>query len=150
MQIGFNEHVQCKHGKEYTFQPQSISKMTASLGPEFTAFLQSIRHTEPEFKILQAHRCSFRGRVFTHVVLEENGTAVSVMLMPKGPGDFVRPDDASSKQFLPGTQAGMTGALLNGPAYISYVVSELSPAKNLELANQIQPALSKYTHRLSA
>lgn len=150
MQIGFDEHVHCKHGKEYPFQPQSISKMTAILGPEFTAFLENVRHAEPELNLLQAHRCSYRGRVFTHVVLEENGSAVSVMLMPKGPGDFVRPEGASSSQFLPATQAGMTGAVLNGPVYVSYVVAEVSASKTLKLANMIQPALRQYTHRLSA
>ena len=146
LQVGFDEHIHCKHGKEYTFQPNSVEKLKAELGPEFAGFLQSLRLAQPNIRILQAHRCSYQNRNFTHVVLEDGDKAVSVLLMPQ----YAARSGRYGNQLIQATTRDVSVALLEGKKYVSYVVSDLSPAQNQQLAHAIEPALMKYTQNLSA
>ena len=146
LQVGFDEHIHCKHGKEYTFQPNSVEKLNAQLGPEFIDFLQSLRLAQPNIGILQAHRCSYQNRNFIHVVLEDGGKAVSVLLMPQ----YSVGSDKHANQLIQATTGDVSVALLEEKKYVSYVVSDLTPAQNRQLDHVIEPALRKYTQSLSA
>lgn len=146
LRVGLDEHIHCKHGKEYTFQPNSVEKLRAQLGLEFADFLQSLRLAQPDIRILQAHRCSYQNRHFTHVVLEDHDKAVSVLLMPQ----YSTHSGKYASQLIQATTRNVSVALLEGKKFVSYVVSDLSPVQNRQLASEIEPALKKYTQSLSA
>ena len=88
---GVNNHAFCTI--EHGFDERSFTRaeMEAAIGTRYTQLISLVEaDAPPEYTLPVAHHCSTDGRRFIHLVLQGNGTAVSLAVTTKGGKAFPR------------------------------------------------------------
>jgi anti-sigma factor RsiW len=96
-----------------------------------------------DFKLVDAHSCVFKGRRFGHVIFKYRGQLVSVLVTNIEPQDH----NGSTGVKEAVAEARMDGfqlAHFETTRHAVYVVSGLSDAENLSIAQAIEPAVSRH------
>jgi hypothetical protein len=94
-------------------------------------------------ELVDAHSCVFKGRRFGHVILKYRGQIVSVLVTDKEPQDH----NGSTGVKEAAAEAQLDGFKLTHfetTQHAVYVVSGLSNAENLSIAQAIEPAVSRH------
>ena len=108
----------------------AVSAEKAAMGLGDQAPLVEIVTTAagPDASLLVAHRCTFGGREFIHLVLQEGDNIASVVVTKRREGEDLGPglDAAKAGRFeIAGFEAG---------EYLAFVISDLPRERNMELA----------------
>lgn len=95
------------------------------------------------FELVDAHSCVFKGRRFGHIILKYRGQLVSILVTNIEPQDH----NGSVGVKEAGAEAQMDGfqlAHFETTRHAVYVVSGLSAAENLSIAQDIEPSVSRH------
>ena len=96
-----------------------------------------------DLELVDAHSCVFKGRRFGHVILRYRGQLVSVLVTDIEPQDnngSTGVKDAVAEAQMDGFQL----AHFETTRHAVYVVSGLSDAENLSIAQAIEPSVSRH------
>jgi hypothetical protein len=139
LNVGFRDHLHCAVLRKYSRQPETAGQMTTQLGPEFAGLEPALKAKLPaEFRILQAHRCEAGGRQYIHFILSGETSLLSLVLTRKRAGESL---NGALRQ------AGVDQYQVVGfetPNYLAYLVSDLPPERNLQLAASLAPTVREF------
>ncbi len=143
LRVGLADHVDCALTLPKNSASPTIAEMRDELGPEYSPIIPVVEKELNGYRVMAAHLCEFRGRVYTHMALQRGGEVLSVILTKKIAGEkFPR------NFLLPALQAA-GGAMQNARLdniqvtafetgdHLAYVISSLDSQKNLEIASRI-------------
>jgi anti-sigma factor (TIGR02949 family) len=140
--VGLRDHLQCAVFRKYSKQPLAAAQMAADLGPGFADLLPLVQAKLPgDFRVIQAHRCEAGGRQYTHLIIFSpagGGKIVSLVLTRRQSGESLGGGIY---------QAGVDRFQVVGfqsRDYLAYVISDLDPQQNLQLAANLAPMLRIY------
>jgi anti-sigma factor RsiW len=91
-------------------------------------------------ELVEAHSCVFKGRRFGHVILKYRGQIVSVLVTDKDHNGPTGLKEATAEAQLEGFKL----AHFETTRHAVYVVSDLTDAENLAIAQTIGPAVSRH------
>jgi anti-sigma factor (TIGR02949 family) len=132
------DHLRCAifgPGPDSAPTPEKIAKDLGEQAPIADIVKQA---AGPDATLMVAHRCVFGGREFVHMVLVENGSLISVVLTKKREGEALgaEPEATSAASYqIAGFEAG---------GYLAFVISDLTPEKNTELARNLVSPVRRF------
>jgi anti-sigma factor RsiW len=149
LKVGLGDHIHCAIFRKYSKDPPAVEKMETELGPAYAGLLPVVRASVPEgFKVVLAHQCSYNGRRFVHLTLEKDGRLLSLVVARKQTGeslDGLAPTAAASGVRIYQSAAGRYQvAGFEAGNFFAYVVSELKNKENLEIAENVAPAVREF------
>ncbi|MEZ5365226.1 MAG: zf-HC2 domain-containing protein [Bryobacterales bacterium] len=122
------DHLRCTIFGPKPDGPVAPEKAAMGLGDEAPLVEIVTTAAGPDASLLVAHRCTFGGREFIHLVLQEGENIASVVLTKRRDGEDLGPglDSAKAGRFqIAGFEAG---------DYLAFVISDLPQERNMELA----------------
>jgi hypothetical protein len=154
LSVGLRDHVHCTVFRGVPRQPDPPAKMMADLGPEYAALLPLVSSLVPNgYRMIMAHRCSYRGRKFVHLTLESAGALISLVIARKGAGEvFSRANlpPMLSESNIPIYQGEVQRFAVAGfetRDHLVYLVSDLGRQQNAALmATLAQPVGALLAH----
>jgi len=153
MRVGLNDHVHCAVFRKYPARPPSLERMAHLLGPQY-ADLEPVfaAHVPAGIKVALAHRCSFRGRRYVHLIARDGARLVSLVVARREQGEALE-DDLRAVAEEGGTAMYTSGArqfaiaAFETPAHLVYVISDLGERQNMRMmasmAAQVRQVLSR-------
>lgn len=117
------------------------------------AVISRQQESSRQFKLVMAHSCVFGGRRYGHVVLEDNGRLISVLVTtldqagdsPAHPTpDLTNPDQ---QVMACASAAGYQVAGCTTARHALFIVSDLTEAENLAVARRLAPAIHQHLTR---
>lgn len=144
LQIGMTDHMRCA----VTFfsgdvAPEPMEKMKAGVGEEFEALIPIVEEGIDRARLIVAHRCSFEGREYVHLVLKGEGDIlVSVAVTRRLDGERLQ-DRTDADTIVDGRSIfrtefdGFEIAGFESGEHLIFVASNLSVADNLRAISTI-------------
>jgi hypothetical protein len=154
MSLGLCDHVHCAVFREYTQDPPSFEELGWTLGPADADLIPAVQGHVPEgYRLVMAHHCSYKGRPFTHLTFRDGKKVLSLVIAKRGADEWIGADQVRAAL----TQAGLTFyessvqkyriAAFETPGHLVYVVSDLSPEKNLQVLADLAPSVRAALHK---
>jgi anti-sigma factor (TIGR02949 family) len=155
LKVGLGDHIHCAIFRKYPKDPQAVEKMEAELGPAYAGLLPVVRAGVPEgYKVIMAHQCSYDGRKFVHLTFEKDGGLLSLVVARRQTGeslDGLSPTGAASGVRIYQSAAGRYQvAGFEAGNFFAYVVSELRDQENLQVVENVAPAVRQFLMKTPA
>jgi hypothetical protein len=100
------------------------------------------------YRLVMAHRCAYKGRPFTHLTFRNGKSVLSLLITKRGEDEWVSDslaqwaDKPAGLTFYEASVQKYQVAAFETPGHLVYVVSDLSPNKNLEVLADLAPSVS--------
>ncbi|MBS1857892.1 MAG: zf-HC2 domain-containing protein [Acidobacteria bacterium] len=136
---GLADHVHCAVFRRYPANGPSAAEMLAELG-SYRDLLGAVSAAIPKsWHVVMAHRCSYQGRKYAHVILRDGDRLISLVVTRREQGESfsgMTPARTIGGAAIYAAEAGgfRLGGFESG-SYLAFVVSDLEPARNLEAAS---------------
>ena len=151
MRIGVNQHIHCAVARTYPAQEPEMSSLIAGTDTAYAALIPVMQaHVPPDYRVVMAHQCDYRGRQYIHVIARRGTDLISLLVTKRGPGEAFQDDlrAAAVEDGVPeyaSTAQRYSVAGFQTPEYLVYLVSDLSPDQNLAgmkaMTRQVKAAL---------
>ena len=156
--LGASDHIGCAIGNHYSPMPPDFAAVSAPqrMGSSYGRLAPAITSQLGEFKFVDGHRCEVGGRTYPHLILERNGTLLSVSLLEKQRGETFPNGILSGAEKLDGMgiyqsrQDGYAVAGFETSKHLIFVSSGFGDVENLALARKIAPATADILRPLEA
>ena len=156
--LGATDHIECAIGNQHPLTAPDFAEISdaARMGPRYGRLAPAITAQLSDFRFVDGHRCIVHGRIYPHIILERNGTLLSVSLLEKQAGETFPSgmwNGASKKDgvgFYQGHQENYSVAGFETGKHLIFVSSALGDAENLELAVKIAPSATGILRPLEA
>ena len=149
LKVGLGDHIHCSIFRKYPQDPPPVEKMETDLGPSYKGLLPVVRASIPEgYRVIMAHQCSYAGRKYIHLTLEQGGDLLSLVVARKNPGEslgglsaaaepsgFPIYQSAAGRYEVAGFEAG---------DFLAYIVSDQKGKTNLEIAANLAPGVREF------
>jgi hypothetical protein len=147
--LGVSDHLQCAiKGHNYPDIANPPELLREKLGPQYAGVLEVVQQNLSGFEILEAHICSVPGspRKYVHFIARGHGTILSVILTKSEGAQLpkrwaLRSGASGSINLYEAHLEGMNVAGFESKGYLGFVVSDLSQAATLLIANKLAPPL---------
>jgi|SRR5579871_5598954 len=157
MRIGLGDHVHCAVFRKYPKNPPSMAQFAADMGSQYSGIIPIVRErVSGNFRLLIAHHCSYHGRRFVHLALGNDSALISVLITRKGNNEDFRVEEivpelseAGISIFHSDVQRFQIEAF-ESHDHMVYVISDLPATRNLELTENLAPALTSYLNKLAS
>jgi len=131
------------------------AQMRTSLGPEFAGLLDVVRVGLESGEVVVAHRCSFEGRRYVHMILHRGDEMLSYILTKKRAGEEYRSEHqpietVETHALYSGSVQGYTVAGFETAEYLVYLASELRPELNIAVISGLLPGTVAHLKGVSA
>jgi len=142
MRIGLQQHLHCAVFRTYPDEIPSAGSMEKTIGPECRTLVPLMQqHVPGEYHVVMAHRCSYQGRMYAHVIARYQGHLISLLITKRQPGEHF---DSASISNADAQRFSIAG--FQTPEHLVYVVSDLGRQSNNSLvegmASGIRTAIS--------
>ncbi|MBZ5537256.1 MAG: zf-HC2 domain-containing protein [Acidobacteriia bacterium] len=154
LKIGLGDHIHCAIDSQFAKRHSTLEEMSQQLGPEYFGLVSLAKEKVPaEFEIVVAHRCSFNGRKFVHLILRNQEVVLSLAITKKEGEVFPRDEvlavmNASGVPLYRTNLQNMEVAGFETRDHLAFVVSGLSEKRNLQIASSLAPALRDFLAKL--
>ena len=143
--LGANDHIGCAIGNHHSPTPPDFAEVSGPerMGPSYGPLAPAIASQLGEFKFVDGHRCKVGGRTYPHLILERNGTLLSVSLLEKQPGENFPSGMLNGATKLngmgiyQGRQESYSVAGFETAKHLIFVSSAFGDEENLALAGKI-------------
>lgn len=139
MSVGLRDHLHCAVYRKYPKQPEAAERVESQLGPEFAGLAPLVKAKLPaDFQVLQGHRCTAGGRQYVHFIITSGNKLLSLVLTRKQPGESLSGgihQEGVDRYQVVGFESR---------DYLVYVVSDLDPQQNLQMAASLAPVVREY------
>lgn len=148
MQVGLRQHVHCGVLREYPKEAPTLLELASAPGSN-AGLINAVESHAPEgLHVVMAHRCSFEGRDYTHVIARGGGRLMSLLITKREGADVLGSDLKAVASELDTPIYG-AGARKDSRDYaidffatsgdLVYLVSDLDPAQNLAALRAMMP-----------
>ena len=121
---------------DWTYDAQRVSR---ELTTPFAGLVDAVGRDHGSYKLIEGHTCSYQDRRYAHLIFRGNGHTVSVFIERDLPSQT---QSALASQIEAESYAAYQVASVDTGVHRIFVVSDLSSADNLRLANEvIKPTL---------
>ncbi|MFN7993939.1 MAG: zf-HC2 domain-containing protein [Bryobacteraceae bacterium] len=139
MNVGLRDHLHCAVFRKYPRRPETDTQMAAHLGTEFAGLAPLVRAKLPaDFQMVQGHRCRAGKRLYVHFIVSSGSKLLSLVLTRKEPGESLA--GGIHQQGVDRYQVVGFEHL----DYLVYVISDLDPQRNLQVAANLAPSVREY------
>ncbi|CAN5394649.1 MAG: anti-sigma factor family protein [Pyrinomonadaceae bacterium] len=148
-----SDHRNCALTHNLEEEPISLEEAGERYDPAYSdldgAVMAQAGPTEPDFELIEAHACVFKGRLFGHVIVKHDGRLVSVLVtdLAQTPAKANAPEFSSGRAMSCSQLAGYQVACFETPRHAVFVVSDLGEAENLKLASSLVSPVSAHLKR---
>jgi anti-sigma factor (TIGR02949 family) len=144
--VGLGDHIHCSIFRKYPQNPPTVEQMKTKLGPAYQGLLPVVKAAVPEgYRVIMAHQCSYDGRKFVHLTLQNGGDLISLVVARKNPGESLgNLAMAQSAAGIPIYQSAAERyevAAFEAGQFLAFVVSEKSGRANLRMATNLAPGV---------
>lgn len=152
--VGLNDHVHCVIEKDFAHKKLSDEQMAGLLGPDYAGLVPVIREKiGAGYEVAIGHRCKYQGREFIHFVLHKGATAFSLVLTKKQGESFTRDPrlialEASGVSLYQTNLQKHEVAAFETRDHLVYIVSEMPPAENLEVAARLSIPVKEFIGKM--
>ena len=129
--------------------------MTEKMGPQYAGLVPLVKEKVPdEYRIILAHRCSYQGRNYIHMVLKGPSALVSLVITRKNSGESFPNFKLAAVMQPAGVPVYRGGverfqvAAFETPAYLAFLISDLPAENNLQLAAGLAPGVHEFLSNL--
>ena len=151
---GVDNHIYCTI--EHGFDERSFTRaeMEAAIGARYTQLVSLVEaDAPPEYRLTVAHHCSTEGRRFIHLVLQGNGTAVSLAVTTKGGRAFPRQElaevlDEFEFPLYADQVGGYEVAGFESRNHYTFVVSDLTQSENVRIATALASSVREFLSQI--
>ena len=149
MTVGLGDHVHCAVYRNAGQRAIPAAELSREVGERFRGLGELVREQVPAgFKIVGAHRCKYKGRVFVHVTLREGSKLMSLAIAAKSGGEsFGDMRAVLANSGIPIYQAGARRfevAAFETREFLAYVVSDFDRDGNARVTAAIAPAVAAF------
>ena len=135
LKVGLGDHIHCAIFRKYPKNPPTPQEMEGKLGPSYQGLLPVVNAAAPAgYRVIMAHQCSYSGRKFVHLTLENNGDLLSLVIARKEPGDSLEglspATEASGVSIYQSAAGRYQVAGFAAGDFLAYVVSDLRGKAN--------------------
>ncbi len=155
MRVGLGDHIHCAYFRKFPKNPPTTEQFVEKLGPDYAGLLPIVRkEVPPQYRLEIAHRCTWGGRKFVHLVLRNDDQLLSVVLAKKQPGESFETEGlpaALSQAGIPFYQAGVQNfqiATFESRDHLVYFISDLPKDQNMQQMLAMAPAIKEYLKKL--
>lgn len=143
--LGATDHISCAIANHQSPTPPDFAAVSdpKRMGPNYGRLAPAIASQLGEFKFVDGHRCKVGGRIYPHLILERNGTLLSVSLLEKQPGENFPSGILNGAKKLDrigiyqGRQESYSVAGFETAKHLIFVSSAFGDEENLALAGKI-------------
>jgi hypothetical protein len=154
MAIGLKDHVHCAVYRKYPKAPPSNESLLANLGLADSGLLAIVQPNVPsDFRAMIAHHCSYKGRKYTHIVMQSESHLMSLVIAKKGEGEGLGASGMRAMLSQSGISLYTVGVQrfrldsFETHDHLVYVVSDLGAEKNSQLMLSMAPALKEFLQK---
>ena len=149
LQVGLKDHVHCAVFRQYPANPPSLEKMTKDLGPAYQALVPVVeRAVPPDFRVVMAHQCGYKGRRYVHLTLKNGPRLVSLVITRKETGETMQgltpAIRASGVAVYESAAERWQVAGFETRDFLAYVISDLGARQNLQLAANLAAGVHEF------
>ncbi|MDQ1472498.1 MAG: hypothetical protein QOJ99_3978 [Bryobacterales bacterium] len=154
MQIGLQQHVHCAVLRKRPSPLPNPEQTARDVGPQYGALLSRMRsHLPSEFRILEAHVCSYKGRKYTHITVTNDSRLISLLITNRSQGEAAGSDlqvvaTAAGEQLYSVSAAQYSIAGFETRDHFVYLVSDMDSGQNLTRLQRLLPDLSSTVRAL--
>lgn len=156
LRIGLNDHINCAIVHEQANRRFTPEKMVERLGADYAGLLPVVKEKAPEgYEVVIAHKCHVDKREFVHMILKNDEKVFSLVITKKNGEAF--PESAalavSRAAGAPLYEARLQDYEVAGfetRDYLGFVVSNLTPQDNLEIASTLAPVVRDFLARIES
>lgn len=157
LRVGLGDHVHCTVFRKFPKQPPSREQMLAGLGPENSPLLPVVQAGIPnDYRVIMAHRCSYRGRKFVHLAMRGDSGLISLVIARRGDSEAFRRDKLApvlAESGIPIYQGHVQRFAIAGfesRDHLVYLVSDLSDHQNLAILASLAAPVRSFLSRLES
>jgi anti-sigma factor RsiW len=155
LRVGLGDHIHCAIYRKGPRTASPVAKMESDLGPQFKGLVPVVNATIPKgYRIVVGHQCSYLGRKFVHLTLEKDGDLLSLVIARKQEGESLAGlGTANQHSGIPVYQAAagpFQVAAFDAGNFLAYVVSDLKPKSNLQVAAALAPGVRDFLLKTTA
>lgn len=157
LRAGLGDHVHCAVFRRWAPRPAGFEKSLSDLPPQYKDLVPMVRQDVPaQYKLVQAHECSYLGRKFIHLQFEDSRSQLSVVLAKRQPGESFensRLHTILASGELPVYYAGSQRFQVAGfetRTHLGYLVSDLPEQQNLSIAAAVAPSVQAFLNKSAA
>jgi hypothetical protein len=155
--VGLGDHVHCTVFRKFPKQPPAREKMLADLGPENSPLLPLVQERIPkDYRVIMAHRCSYRGRKFVHLAMRGDSGLISLVIARRESGEAFGRDKLApvlAQSGIPIYQGQVRRFAIAGfesRDHLVYLVSDLGEQRNLALLASLSAPVQSFLSRLES
>lgn len=157
MRVGLRDHIHCAVFRKYPKTAPLLQEVAAELDPKHHGLLTAVREqVPPDYQVLMAHECRYKGREYLHLALRRESRLLSVVVAAKQNGERF----ADSGLVPAMTQAGVLVytsdvqrfriAAFESQKHLVYVISDLPGRQNLEMMARLSQGLHQFLGKLES
>lgn len=143
MQVGAGDHIHCAVSRTKLNTASPVEKLPENFRPLMPLVRQ---HLPGEYRLALAHECNFRSRQFVHMIFENGGKRLSLVIARKQDGESLARDGVVTSVSSSGYQV----AAFESRGYLVYTVSDLSLSKNASVLKALAPSVSRFLDQMGA
>lgn len=150
MKVGLGDHVHCAVFRKYPKNPPTMQQMTAQMGPQYAGIIPIVRkHVPSDYRLWLAHRCTYHGRRFVHLVLRSDDRLLSVILTRKSAGEGISESELAPVIAEASVQRFQIAAFQTHD-HMVYIISDAPRQQNLAMMQAMAPSLRAYLTKLES
>jgi hypothetical protein len=144
MQVGLRQHVHCGVLREYPKDLPTLLDLARAEGSNAGLIDAVESHVPDGVHVVMAHRCSYQGRDYTHVIARGERHLISLLITKREGGDVFEKDvkavasELDTPIFAAGTPKYSIDAFAAAGDLV-FLVSDLDPAQNLAALKAMTP-----------
>ncbi|MCW5981953.1 MAG: hypothetical protein KIT09_27965 [Bryobacteraceae bacterium] len=143
--VGLGDHLHCSWFR--TFPSLPGPELTSALGGEYAPLAKIVRDQVPDrFRLVIAHRCSYRGRRFVHVSMKDDVNLLSLVITDKQAGESFPASGGTVAGGIQLHHAGVDRFQVSGfetADQLVFLVSDLRPDENRNLLAALAPDVNR-------
>ena len=149
MEAGLTQHIHCAVERTYAdgAPAPAAAEMASSLGPDYADLLPVVeKNVPPDYRVVMAHHCSYKGRQYVHLVARNAGQLISLLVTQRDAGEAFENDlravaSEASSDLYSARSKGFSAAGFETPRYFVYLVSSMDEGRNLRVFQAMMPAV---------
>ncbi len=155
LKVGLADHIHCSIFRKYPQNSPTVEEMETKLGPYYRGLLPVLQAAAPDgYRVVMAHQCSYAGRQYIHLTLKKGSDLLSLVVAKKGPEESMSSlpsvGDASGIPIYQSEAGRYRIAGFEAGGFLAYVISDLGPGRNLQVAVAAAPGVHSVLARPQA
>jgi Putative zinc-finger len=151
VRVGLGNHLHCTYFSKVREGAAPLEEMVTQMGPEYAPLIPVVEEKiTDDYVIATAHRCSYHGRQFVHMVLRSDDKLLSLIITKRQPGESFRDADLPAGQSAAGFPIYQAAAErfeiagFEAGDHLAFVISDMPQQDVMAWANRLAPPVHSF------